>query len=88
VEFDLLMDAIRQDKPYNEAERSAKAVMVAILGRMAAESGQLITFEEAMASNIELAPGLEECTLESPAPVRADAAGRYPLAVPGQSKVL
>ena len=40
VEHDLLFEAIRQDKPYNEAERCAKAAMTGILGRMAAESGQ------------------------------------------------
>ena len=89
VEHDLLFDAIRQDKPYNETERSAKAAMVGILGRMAAESGQEITWEAAMASNLELAPGLEKITsLEDPAPVRADATGQYPIAKPGFTKVL
>ena len=39
-EHDLLFEAIRQDKPYNETERCAKAAMVGILGRMAAESGK------------------------------------------------
>ena len=58
VEHDLLFDAIRQDKPYNETERCANAAMVGILGRMAAESGQMITWEEALASNLVLAPGI------------------------------
>ena len=66
VEHDLLFDAIRQDKPYNETERCANAAMTGILGRMAAESGQLITWEEAMASNLELAPGLEGTTRWTP----------------------
>lgn len=88
VEHDLLFDAIRQDKPYNETERCAHAVMVAILGRMAAESGQLIRYEEALASNLELAPGLDQFTLDSPAPVQPDATGHYPIAMPGQTKVL
>ena len=39
-EHDLLFEAIRQDKPYNETERCAKAAMTGILGRMAAESGK------------------------------------------------
>ena len=51
--------AIRQDKPYNETERCAKAAMAGILGRMAAESGKMITWDEAMASKLELAPGLD-----------------------------
>lgn len=88
VEHDLLFDAIRQDKPYNEAERCAKACLVAIMGRMAAESGQTITWEGALASNLELAPGLDHYTMDSPPPVIPGADGRYPVAIPGQTKVL
>lgn len=85
VEFDLLIEAIRNDKPYNETQRCADAVMTAILGRMAIESGKLVTWEEAMASKLELAPGLDGFTLDSPPPVAADAGGRYPVAAPGQT---
>lgn len=88
-EHNLLFDAIRNDKPYNETERCAKACLVAIMGRMACESGQAITFEDAMASTKELAPSLEKITsLDSPAPVMPDANGRYPIAMPGQTEVL
>ena len=87
-EHDLLFAAIRQDKPYNEAERCAKAAMTGILGRMAAESGKQITWDEAMASNLELAPGLDQFTMESKPPVMPDAQGRYPVAMPGTTKVL
>ena len=88
VEHDLLFDAIRRNKPYNESERCAKAAMTGILGRMAAESGKEITWDQAMASKLELAPGLDKFTLESDAPVKPDAQGRYPVAMPGVSKVL
>ncbi len=87
-EHDLLFAAIRQDKPYNETPRCAKAAMTGILGRMAAESGKLITWDDAFASNLELAPGLDQLTMDSPAPVTPDAQGRYPVAVPGTTKVL
>ena len=88
VEHDLLFGAIRENKPYNETERCANAAMVGILGRMAAESGQTIKWEEALASNLELAPGLDRYTMDSEAPVKPDAQGDYPIAVPGQTKVL
>jgi len=88
VEHDLLFDAIRNDKPYNETQRCAYAAMTGILGRMAAESGLEITWEEAMASDIAQAPGLDDCTMESEAPIKADADGRYPIAMPGITKVL
>ncbi len=62
--------------------------MASILGRMAAFSGQMITWDQAMASTLELAPGLDDCTWESDAPVMPDANGRYPVAMPGQTKVI
>jgi hypothetical protein len=88
TEHDLLFEAIRQDRSYNETERSAYAAMAGILGRMAAESGQMITWEQATASDLELAPGLDSYTMDSDPPVKPDAQGRYPVAMPGQTKVL
>ena len=82
-EHDLLFEAIRKDKPYNEAERCAKAALVGILGRMAAESGKLVTWDEALNSKIELAPALDTLTMTSPAPVQPDTKGNYPIAMPG-----
>jgi predicted dehydrogenase len=87
-EHDLLFAAIREDKPHNETQRCAYAAMTGILGRMAAESGQMITWEQALASGLELAPGLDQYTMESEAPVKADEQGRYPIAMPGGTKVL
>ena len=87
-EHDLLFDAIRQDKPYNESERCAKAAMVGILGRMACESGKEITWDQALASDLVLAPGLEQMTLDSPPPVLPGPDGRYAVAIPGMTKVL
>jgi predicted dehydrogenase len=89
LEHDLFFDAIRKNKPYNETERAAKACLVSIMGRMAAESGQVINYDEALASNLELAPGLEKITsLDAAAPIRPDANGKYSIPVPGQTKVL
>lgn len=87
-EHDLLFDAIRNDKPYNETERCAKSCLTAIMGRMACESGALITWDAAFNSNVSLAPNLETLTMDGPAPVMPDAQGRYPIAMPGQTQVL
>jgi predicted dehydrogenase len=86
VEHDLLFDAIRNDKPYNESERCAKACLCALMGRMAAHSGQMVTWEQALNSKLELAPGLEQYTWDSNPPVMPDAVGRYPYAVPGETR--
>jgi predicted dehydrogenase len=88
VEHDLLFDAIRKNKPYNETERSCYGAMVGILGRMAAESGQMVAWDEAMNSNLVLAPGLDNWQIDSPAPVMPDDKGNYPVAMPGTTKVL
>ena len=88
TEHDVLFEAIRKDKPQNDTERCAYAAMTGILGRMAAESGQLLTWEKALASEKQLAPGLDNFTMESEAPVKPDADGRYPIAMPGKTEVL
>lgn len=87
-EHDMLFEAIRQDKPYNEAERCAYAAMAGILGRMAAESGKEVTWEAALGSNLELAPNLDKLTWDGSAPVMPDEQGKYPVAMPGFTKVL
>jgi hypothetical protein len=78
--------SIPTDCAHSEAERCAKSNLTVILGRMACESGQLITWEEALNSNFEVAPGLDRLTRDSKAPVVLDTSGRYPVAKPGQSK--
>ena len=87
-EHDLLFEAIREDKPYNESERCAKAAMVGILGRMACESGKEVKWDEALASELVLAPGLEQMTMDSPAPAVPDAQGRHVVAMPGITKAV
>ncbi|MCD6339784.1 MAG: Gfo/Idh/MocA family oxidoreductase [Verrucomicrobia bacterium] len=87
VEHDLLFDAIRNDKPYNETRRCAEACLSAIMGRMACESGKMVTREEALNSNFQLAPNLEQLkSLDDKPPVEPDASGRYPVAMPGFTK--
>jgi predicted dehydrogenase len=85
VEHDVLFDCIRNDKPINETERCCKTTMVGILGRMAAESGKMVTWDEAMNSNIELAPNLDQLKLDDNAPVLPDKNGDYPIAIPGKT---
>jgi hypothetical protein len=48
----------------------------------------MVTWDDAMASNLDLTPGIESWTLDSSAPVMPDAKGNYPVAMPGATKVL
>lgn len=83
VEHEVLFEAIRQDSAHNETERCAYAAMTGILGRMAVESGREVTWDEALASELVLAPGLDDFTMDSDPPVMPDAEGHYPVAMPG-----
>jgi len=82
-EWNDLISAIREDKPYNEVERGVKGSLVTSLGRMAAHTGQEITYEQILNSDHEMAPGLDKLTMDSPAPLQPDANGRYPIPRPG-----
>jgi predicted dehydrogenase len=82
-EWNDLVDAIRSDKPYNEAKRGAQASLVTSMGRMAAHTGQIIEYDDILNSQHEFAPDVDKLTLEGPAPLIADAEGRYPVPTPG-----
>mgnify|MGYP006293979633 CR=1 FL=1 len=82
LEWDHLIDAIRNDKPYNEVERGATASLVTSMGRMAAHTGQIITFDEILNCEHEFAPGVAEFTMNSPAPLQTLDDGTYPVPRP------
>jgi hypothetical protein len=81
-----LHDAIRNGTPLNDGWHGAKSSMTAVLGRMATYSGEEVTWEQATQSELELAPGLAEMTMESAPPVLPDEDGNYPIAMPGTAK--
>jgi hypothetical protein len=82
-EWEDLIEAIRSDQPYNEVKRGVEASLVQCMGRMAAHTGQEITYEQMLNCPHEFAPGLDQLTMDSPAPLQADASGRYPVPQPG-----
>ncbi|MEQ1751342.1 MAG: Gfo/Idh/MocA family oxidoreductase [Prosthecobacter sp.] len=79
LEWQDLIDAIHADKPYSEVERGAKASLVTVMGRMSAHTGQLVTYDQLMAHDHEFAPGVDKLKLDGPAPLLADANGKYPI---------
>lgn len=85
AEWDVLLSAIRQDRPHNEARRAALSNLGAIMGRAAVHSGKVITWEEALNSNFQFCDHVDRLTATSPAPVQADAQGRYPAPIPGKT---
>ena len=83
VEWEDLIDAIRQDKPYNEVKRGAEASLVTSMGRMAAHTGQIVTYDQILNLDHEFAPDVDKLTMDSPAPLLAGPDGKYPIPQPG-----
>jgi predicted dehydrogenase len=81
TEHDTLQAAIRENKPLNNAYYGAESTMTAIMGRMATYSGKELKWDEVMNSKVQHMPNI--ITLESEPPVKPDAEGRYPVAIPG-----
>lgn len=86
VEHDDLFASIRSGNPINEAEAGAKSSMTAILGRLATYSGKVVTWDEAIGSQISLLP--DDLSFAATPKSLPDANGLYQLAVPGLSKVV
>ena len=83
-EWDELMDAIVNNKPYNEVERGVYASLTGSMGRASAHIGKQISFEEMLNSEHEFTPGIATWTSASPSPVPSDADGMYPKPEPGK----
>lgn len=87
VEHDELFAAIAAgEHRHADGELGAVATMTAILGRMATYSGQVVEWEEALASDFSLMP--ERFAWDAPPPVLPDEHGRYPVPIPGVTRVI
>jgi predicted dehydrogenase len=82
-EWRVLLDAIRNDRPHNEARRAALSNLAAIMGRAAVHTGNVVTWDQMMASTFQFCANAASLNDGSPAPIRADAHGRYSLPIPG-----
>ena len=76
-----LVDAILNNKPLNEGYWGADTSMTVILGRMATYSGQVVTWDEAVAKGPNLVPA--KLSMDMDPPVVPDKNGHYPMPMPG-----
>ncbi|MFT4734664.1 MAG: myo-inositol 2-dehydrogenase/D-chiro-inositol 1-dehydrogenase [Algoriphagus sp.] len=86
VEHDVLFHNIVNNIPVNDAKNGAMSTMTSLLGRMATYSGKKVTMEEALKSEISLAP--EAFTWDTMPKSLPDADGFYPIPVPGKFKAV
>jgi hypothetical protein len=77
TEHDELFASIRNGKPINNGEYMAKSTLLAIMGRMAAYTGEAITWDMAFNSKEDLTPPAYDWNIKLPEP---------PVAIPGVTK--
>ncbi len=84
-EHDELFAAVAKGEyKYDDTENGAKATLTSIIGRMATYSGQIIEFDKALNSGIDIQP--KTYAWDAPPPVLPDENGFYPIATPGVTK--
>jgi predicted dehydrogenase len=85
TEHDELFAAIAKGEyKYADAENGAYSTMTSILGRMASYSGQIIDWDKAINSGLNLHPSVY--AFDAAAPVNPGPDGFYPVPVPGVTK--
>jgi predicted dehydrogenase len=84
AEWKDMIGAIRNDRPYNEVERGIRANFAVIMGRAAVHMGRRVTWDEVWKSTFAFAPHADQLKFGGPAPVQPDAAGNYPVPIPGK----
>ena len=84
VEMDDLFAALAAGQPYNECDYAIQSTMTAILGRMATYSGQVVKWDDAISSTLDLAP--ERLAWDATPKSLPGPDGLYPCAIPGVTK--
>lgn len=83
-EWETLVTAIKENKPYSEVERGVRATMTSNMGRMAAHIGQEVTWDAMLNCQHEFGPTVDSLGYSSDAPVMPGPDGMYPRPEPGQ----
>ncbi|MEM6278918.1 MAG: gfo/Idh/MocA family oxidoreductase, partial [Verrucomicrobiota bacterium] len=86
IEWEVMLNAIREDEPHNEVENGVAASLTTSMGRMAAHTGQVITYDQMLNSEHVFAPNVTELTMNSDSPLMPDENGYYPIPEPGIKK--
>ena len=79
-----MIEALMRGEVYNEGEIGALSTFTAILGREACYSAMELKWDDLLARGRDLAPGIDDYTMDSEPPAMPGADGRYPVPVPGQ----
>ena len=85
-EWNDFIASIRNDRPHNEGKRAVYSDLTTLMGRAACHTGQTVTWDEMMKSNFQFCDYLDKLNYDSPAPVKADDNGQFPVPIPAAWK--
>lgn len=85
-EHDDMITAIRKGTPYNEGDNGAYSTLTAIMGRMACYGGKLVTWQDALESQLDLLP--DSFAWDAKMKSQPDASGAYAIPTPGVTKAI
>jgi predicted dehydrogenase len=66
VEWQVLLDAIRQDTKHNEARRAGEASVAALMGRAATHTGQYVSWDDIINSEFAFVENIDALTFDTP----------------------
>jgi len=88
AEIKALLDAVRSGNPINSGDHMANSTLACVMGQISCYTGKEVTWEQASKSDFCFLPKPEECTWDMEPPTKPGPDGRYPVYVPGQTKLL
>jgi predicted dehydrogenase len=88
AEQQILIGSIRDGKPVNHGDTMIDSTYIAVMGQIACYTGKPVTWEQVIGADFEFEPKLADVTLDMEPPIQPDAAGNYPLPIPGFTKYL
>lgn len=82
-EHDVFFESIRKNENKNEIEYGIMATFVAIMGRIAIQTGKRLSADQIWKSKFEYAPNVDKLTIDGDSPVMPDKDGNYFIPIPG-----
>jgi predicted dehydrogenase len=80
-EWNEFIESIRKDRPHNELKRAVYSDLTSLMGRAACHTNEIVTWDQMMASRFQFCNYLDDLRYDSPAPVKADRDGWFPVPV-------
>jgi len=83
-----LLKAVRSGEPINSGYHMAKSTLATVMGQLSCYTGKEVTWAQAAKSDFHYPPKPADCTIDMDPPVQLGPDGRYPVYIPGQTKLL